>query len=743
MSNLILPTSQDNLIDALDQMLQQSATARIPHAIEWYIAYHYLRGCRYFEDVDYRSGNVTAFYSDAFGDIPFRYEDILIRFQTEVGRLTRLDTMPAVSHEGFGLDYTRKAAVAHVVLDTLLRGQPMDAITLEVAQLMALYGTVGGTNWVVQEPGGGDEQEDVPQLTSNIHVISVIPPWELLPIPAEPTTSSEVQGICRERWVAYDWLKSLTAGGAPLSLPGKDAVDLQMRWGSPGSTGSSSSPIGDLPSPPPMPTNLTPSQGGDITGERDGHRTETAYVKLRETWVRSDSGRLARYIVTAGKRLLFNRDFEKEATGGVTKRKYYGKLPVMPITTANYTGGLGFFGRSFVSPLVSVNAEIEHMLFSLFRNIQDMDQFGYLFYPETWNIPRDAIEQAKPNRKVFAYSPDPANPNVGIHQMAPATTGELPARIAQMGIGLIDRLSQQPMDLMAGNTPGRLESGKSLEILYQSSTVPLGGPAISMAEYFSAIYRSILWNTKKWKALQVNMMSLLDDAVIGIKLDLAGGKLSLTENSIPDPMEVKVSIKSKEPIDKQARKGELMEMLKSGIITAREVRLINRRENLGMPTGNDVEWQNYLRAVLNNILLFNDGETPGTAFRSDYDIPSVHEYVILRMMAAPAFALAKPAVQAKFRDRLLELRALRGTLPNQAPYPEEAAAEADALFAQNGPGATAGLGDLAGGMTIPGADLAGPESPSPAAALPAGGIGMPSASQLPPDLMAKLAAGQP
>lgn len=709
MSILILPKKEQDLIDTLDGMLGESQRLRATHAIEWYINYHYLRGCRYFDEVNYKTGEVVAFYEDAFGNLPFRYEDILSRYSTEVGRLQRIDIAPSVSQDGTGLEYAKKAAVAHVTLDSLMRGQPIDALKLEIAQMVCLYGTVGATNWVVQEPGAVEEFTNLPQVGSSVHIIEIVPPWELLPLPSQPVTTRAAHGICRQRWVPYEWLAELTAGGAPLKLPKIDDHDLQAQWASPSSLTVEDTPVGMPNAPKPAP-ETTPTRGGTSGGGAGAHRTETANVLLREVWIPSETGRLREYIVMAGRSLLFRKNYsvaDKKDTAALMK------APVMPIAVATYTGGLGFFGRSFVGPLVSLNAEVESMLMALFRNVQDMDQFGYLFYPEAWGIPKDVIEEAKAGRRIFGYTPDPTMPNAGVQTFQPVNTGQMPGNVAQMGLQLADRLSQQPMDLMSGNMPGRAESGKSIDMLYQTSTVPLGGPATSIAELMTAMYKSILWNTKQWKALKVNTLSLLDDSVVGITLNLQKGEMELSENAIPDPSEVLITIRSKEPIDKDKKKMELIGMLNNKIITPREFRWINRRENLGLPTGNDVEWQNYVRAVINNILLFGDGVTPGKAFFSDYDIPSVHEYVILRRMASPEFALASGAVQSKFRDRLLELRAARGTLPNPAQYPEDAAAEADALNQQlmNQGGAAPGIPpELAGGMIQPGAGgpMAGP-----------------------------------
>ena len=732
MSTVLLPTVEIQLSETLDRMLGEAMRVRTPSAVEWYVNYHYLRGARYFDSMSYQSGQVTAFYEDLFGVMPFKYEDILARYQAEVGRITRLDVRPYVEREGLGLEYAQKASIAHVTLDALMRSQPMDTIKLEIGQMLVLYGTVGMTNWSAEEPGGGSSGEGsaLPSVGGTAHIIEIVPPWELLPLPPGPVSYKSAQGICRERWVAYDWLAKMAAGNDEINLPPRGDKLLEAYLGPPASIDHEDHPApatasSPLPSPP-SDTNLTKTQGGGGAGKRGtSDKREIYHVRLREIWLPSATGRLARYIIMGGKRKLFDRNFEEEPGNK--------PLPMVPIAHATYTGGLGFFGRSFVGPLVHLNAEVEAMLLTLFRSVQDLDNFGYTFIPDTWGIPNDALFEAKPGKKTFTYTPDPSVPNLGIHQAQPVNAGTLPGDVAKLGVELLGQLAQQPQELMQGGAPGRVESAKGLDLLYQTSTVPLGGPSISIAEMFSTIYKSILWNTKSWSSLKVSLLSLLDDSIVGIKIDPETGTMDLGENAIPDPSEVTITIRSKEPVDKEQRKLELFQMLQIGVITAREFRIINRKEGLGILTGNDVEWQNYVRATINNILWFGDGKTPGKAPTSPYDVPSIHEYVILRRMASPEFALASKEVQAKFSSRLEDLRAMRGTMPNQMPYPEEAAEESAAAAAmQEQQGPAPGIpAELAGGQTMPGG---GGSGQAPSGTSPMEGM----EGNLPPDLLEQI-----
>lgn len=723
MSMLILPKEAPALSATLTRMLDESREARISRAIEWYIAFHYLQGARYFEQVSYSTGDVVAFYHDMYGQLPFRYEDILVRYQTEVGRLMRLDVRPAVKREGTGLQHIRKAATAFVVLDTILRSQNLNQLKLDAFQMLVLYGTVGFTNWTVSEPGVHDTIEDggAPGDWSSVHVFDTVPPWELLPLPARAVSGFQARAVCRERWVPYAWLKDKQSGREEsLKVPARDNRDLEVHLAPPASMEPHGAPVqSNVPGPPSVPD--APTEGGKVG---QPHDINIPHVRLREIWVPSASRRLGRYIIMGGKCIMFDRDYLENPEGAKNRKQKKAKgrhqdtLPPMPMGVSRYAGGLGFFGRGFVPPLVSLNAEVESMLLSLFRNVQDMDQFGFTFYPESWGIPPDYFQNAKPGRRFTSYQLDPVEPNAKVQTVKPVNAGTLPGKIAEMGIGLMDRQAQQPQELMAGRPPGRMESGKGVDILYQTSTIPLGSPAISIAEMFATAYRSVLWHTAgKWPALRVNLLSLLDDAVVGIQFDPKTGLMSLKGNAVPDPAEVDISIRSTEPTDKDTRKQELLYMRAQQLLSDFEFRIINRKENLGFPTGNDVEWNNYVRAVINSILWFNDGQTPGQGFTTDFDVPAIHEYVVLRRISSAEFSLASKEVQAKFIERLQELRNLRGQMPEQAPYPEDAA-EMAVRAAQEAQ--AAGMG----GMPL------GPTSTPPGGGLPPDGV--PGMEDVPP-----------
>jgi len=139
---------------------------------------------------------------------------------------------------------------------------------------------------------------------------------------------------------------------------------------------------------------------------------------------------------------------------------------------------------------------------------------------------------------------------------------------------------------------------------------------------------------------------------------------------------VVVSVESAIPRSKEQRKLEIKDALTTQIITPTEYNIIVRKEALELPVGAEVEWQNYRRAMLENLTLFNDGQNPGEIIFSERDLHQVHLMVLDAFMARPEFYLAATPVRDAFVAHREEHMDGMGMLPEGIPAPEEAAGEA-------------------------------------------------------------------
>jgi len=239
---------------------------------------------------------------------------------------------------------------------------------------------------------------------------------------------------------------------------------------------------------------------------------------------------------------------------------------------------------------------------------------------------------------------------------------------------LNDKIANQPTKMMSGEAPGRVDSSAGLGFLYEAASVPLTPIAKNIADGASGVYRSLLRHLKdSWTDQKVVEVSSMDDSLAGIILDAEAGTMNLSQNAIPMPEEVDITIKSEVPVSTAKDEAELKESLKEGRITIDEYNFEVRKRGLTLPVGDEASWQNYRRAMLNNIILFGDGKTPGQITVGPFDVHRIHLNVLLAFVARPEFFAASVGVRDAFYEAIRERQAQMGVFPDQLPFPEESA----------------------------------------------------------------------
>jgi len=202
----------------------------------------------------------------------------------------------------------------------------------------------------------------------------------------------------------------------------------------------------------------------------------------------------------------------------------------------------------------------------------------------------------------------------------------------------------------------------------------LSPTAKSIAEAVSGIYRAALRILKDtWTDQKVVSLSNLDDSLAGIILDADSGTLSLSQNAIPYPDEVSITIASEVPVSAEQQKMELKEAYRDGRITLDEFNFEVRKRGLDIPVGGEFEWQSYRRAMLENIQLFRDGQTPGKIIMNERDLHRIHLMVLDSFMARPEFYAASQKVRDSFVEHRDEHFYAQGNMPEGLPMMEDAA----------------------------------------------------------------------
>jgi len=648
---IFLPKDKKQVETITKRLIEEGTARRNTQQCRWWISHWYMRGARDFTNINYRDGTVQVGYMNDSGTLNFQYEGILSKYQTQQGRLQGIDLSPRVSRTGIGLDGLRKSSIAQIVLSSAFPEEKVMRLKNALWPVLLHYGTVGLVLWAEDSDSMG---------------IEVVPPWELLPIPFDVADASGVKGIMRNRWVPIDWVQKLKITPNKTAKLYKEAESAEM-------------PVGIMPSAADSKFQNTLNidmAGGTSTPMGKNDKTKVAVTQLTEMWTMTSDNYLAEYLVFVGGKLSYRIDVS-------------GHKKHMPIHIAYDIQTGGFWGRSFVEMLIPVNTENEYALAQLYQNVQNWDLFGIMYEPTSSGVPQEIFRGADGLKRV-RYEPDYVVPDAKPYNIKPTNSGMAPINAMKLGLELEDRLANQPSEMMSGDAPGRVDSSAGLGFLYEVSGVPLSPIAKSVSAAVAGCYRAMLNLIEStWTADKVVDITHLDDSLAGVQLDPQTGEVKLADNAIPMPDEVSITVASEMPRSKEQEKRELKEALKDQIITLTEYNIQVRKKGLDLPVGNEAEWQNYRRAMLENLVLFGDGKTPGKIIHSDYDNHPLHLQVLDAFMARPEYYLADEGVRKVFvAHRHAHLEAM-GQLPDDMPYSEDAAEEA--MAAEGGGGMPQGM----------------------------------------------------
>ena len=643
-----------NQVEQIFQYLISAGKAKMnPISINWWINHYYMRGLRNFSNINYAGGSLNASYLDSSGVLKFRYEDIVSKYQAQLGRLLSINLAPAVSRRGVSLDGLRKASTAQVVLDSAFPQEKVSKLALSAFPSLLHYGTIGFGLWVEGEDSIG---------------IEVINPWELIPIPIDVSTPSDVRGLIRVRWVPSDYVKGLSITPGKKSKTYKGMDDLKI-------------PLGDLPADVSSrfqgTASLTHSGGGfyirsaqsQVETQWKGRhtkkdKTQMDVTLLVEVWTETTDGYLAEYLIFAGSYQKLVQLYRHDHS----QSKYH-----MPVKIARDIVVGGFYGRSFVDQLIPLNTEAEYSLSGLFQTIADYELYGIQMWPASLGTPPEA-HRGQDGVKRITFEPDYSTPELKPFNIMPAKMSKSNIEAAMVAGSLMDKLANQPTEMLKGGAPGRVDSASGLGFLYETSGVPLLPTAKNVAEALSGVYRAMLGICRDlWPPEKVVSIDSLDDSLAGIAFDMQTGEITLSRNAIPAPDEVNINVASEVPISKEQQKLELKEALKDQVITLNEYSFKVRELGLTSPVGDEVTYQNYRRAKLENLALFGDGETPGEVIVSERDMHLIHKEVLDAFMARPEFYAASQKVRDAFVKHYDEHNIGLGILPEGMESMEDAA----------------------------------------------------------------------
>lgn len=672
MARLALPKKENELVDALDAELIPAEQEANVHITTHKIIDAYLAGVRRFKIMDRWSGNLSIAFENAKGELDMRYEEIVRLYLSEMGRYMKMEINPVAGKKGESLDALRKAAIGSATLGALSAPLPLEYIKRQTLIPFLKHGTVG-LNHI--ETGFSDMPDQ----------IEVVPARQLRGIPSWVDGTGNLMGIARKRWVPVRWLsdrmKNVFDKRIDLKRPESKMDARDVPWGgSPPDNSNQESSSGATgiwtPKNDPIGTQISKGGGGGFYDRPGPRKDGRLYVPLEEIYIYDDTQQfVARFIIKVGKTILVDENFEDQ-----------GVRVLCPLHVARHTDIGKMFARGYVAPLMPMNDQVERMLSSLFKNIQELDMFGTLFIPGASGIDIKRWRTG-PRPKVEKFEPDPLNPNLKPFTLTPSNTGLMPAKVAEIAGGIMEKLSGQG-PAFQGQASGRVDSAAGLGFLFNTGNIALGLPSHGLADAFAGVFSRMLQVSKeRLTPGETVKLATIDDAIAGVILDPQTGDMKLAENPIPQPWEIKVDIKDRQPRDREIRKQELKELFGMQLVDPTRFWITVMEENLDMPGAPRELWETWRKATWQIITLFRDGTTPGNLDIGEHtQNPDIQLIKLQEFMNKIEFSLSSEAVRKAFETWKMDLEILAGQrFPSELPPPEDVAAM-EAAGAQQRPG---------------------------------------------------------
>lgn len=663
-----LPDDRRELGEMLRNSVRYGERMRNIEAITWGVVRYWLQGVRDFSILNHETGTVDFNWS-----IPGEmlvYEQALSEVQQEIGRLSKLSLRPVVNPLGVAdLDGVRKAAMGHAFLSYHSPRMGYEAAKRAHDTYLVHYGTVGLTATEGPVPRGREE-EWRPRY-------EVVPPWELIPIPGDVPSPMHARAIVRQRWVPLSWLEAYAAtskkGGIKpkVTLPANKSKMFVRGVPFGGAfwdraTGSMG-PLSAL--------GTTISSGGSsaldpvsaISPKPQEHGYET-FIEFNEILFSNDRIHLDRYIMLAGTEVIGDRNYWDE-----------GIEVWHPLGVSRYTEVGSWYGHSFAASKIEINRITERMIASLVRNVEDIDSFGAILVPRNQGVKtHDFKKRRDGGPRIVSYQPDPLSPDIKPFNIAPNTSGTFPRQAFEAVMSAGARIF--PLTSLASpESPyKRADSPSSLTMIDNAANESRTPVSDYMVEAWNTVHRYVLDSGRRryTDAKGVLPLATLDLAVVGVVYDPTKGGIQLDRSVMPIPDEVKITVESMTPRDKQVVAQHLWQSLQMQIITPRQFRIQWHLTGLSsdLPVDNEAEWASYQQAQLNVILAFNDGKTPGQVIDTMTGVADVHRSVYSAFMASPRYSVASPPVRAQLK-KLLDAYTTGIGMPDAAPHAEDAAAQ--------------------------------------------------------------------
>lgn len=570
---------------------------------------------------------------DSQGRRRIRIDRPVAMLQSELGRLMGIDVSPVCMRKpGVGLETVRGNALAQVSLDNFANRYDLESFKLSMMYLLAAFGTIGVGAFPANHPDAGVFGVD----------LSIIPPWELRPLPAGVLSPDQASGVCRVRWVPYQLVKDMYKG---FMRPVKDENRLHLMEVPYGLKGESDWSPDDT-----SPTHLGSGNSRQAKPEYEFTGPDTTeFVQLKESWTYTPDHRCLRWSVMMGDHLAMDVDYTNDKSKASMGLGPTDDLPVANLFPIRYMTVGSFYGKGVVERILDLNEEVEALLAEQIQDLRETNYLRFLAVPISSGVNARKMREYR-RHKILPYQPDMTQANARPEIIEPATVGPAMGQTIAAVMQTMDLVWSQS-EMMRGGAPGRVDSAGGLAIIAEQQQLPLVPVSESVASGMSGLWKAVLGLIRDRVGTDEQLtLTRIDESAIGLRVRQDSGQVILEDGlAIPHPSTLDIGIRQKLPKSKQQTRQDLEDLLGKGIISRVDYRITAIKEGLDLPLIRQSEYHNYTAAWMENIILFGDGQTPGQiTANQEADNHVLHFFVLQEFMSSYLFRLASPEVRNAF-----------------------------------------------------------------------------------------------
>ena len=666
-SDSLFPTKVEDAESTYKNLVQKGREFRAPRQTSWYYTNAYCAGARNCV-LNYKEGTVKASWTDAKGRVHFVYEELLAKYAMQKGRLLGMDLSPRVIRNNDSLDGQRDAATVQAVLTHLFPHNRVEKLKKAILQPFLFYGTVGLSMW---------EDSDDPKL-QDIHLI---PPWQITPIPTTVTHPIATNGMIVRKKMPIEQIRKTYSQMKLRSKAFEEAeTDVVNRADTPDSMRDDLDPIDHY-----IQTRSRKKDGAD-KGKTD--KMEIGWLGIVYLW--DEHGFMTERLLFLGTKLL-------------ARDTYWGTKTYKQVTTIHDMDIGGFWSRAWMELQIPINSEQEGAIGRTFQNVKTLDLYGRTLVPTNFGVNRHALNTPQPGGPSFQpYEWDSLSPGgQNVIQLKPQTSGTFANSALQQGMVISDRMAEQP-PILKGQADGRVDSGAGMNVLLEGANTAIAPGALSIAHGFTEMYQAAVCNARKtFGPGDTIAVTMLDDSFIGVVYDPATGSIAMDDSGVPHPDKVEISVRSMAPVSKAQQIQQLERNLELQLIDHTDFRILARRKNLELPVANVQEWESYVKARIENAIMFHNGkEIPegpidqvGVLFSQEADMHVLHIRVHMELISSSKFSMASLPIRTRILNHLKRHQEDGlGQLPAGMDAPEDEALLAEQTEQMQGQGPQPGQG---------------------------------------------------